>query len=107
MPIQRYTLQLEILVEFRASKDGAVYNWRAKRAYLAVRMARFFCLYICIMIYNMLWSGVHLHLHMCEIISSKMVQRSLFWPSRQRLASERQQGVLNTTGRFAELANQC
>ena len=41
---------------------------------------------------------------MREIISRKMVQRSPFWPSR-RLASERQQGVLNTTGRFAELAN--
>ena len=41
---------------------------------------------------------------MREIISRKMVQRSPFWPSR-RLVLERQQSVLNTTGRFAELAN--
>ena len=65
--------------------------------YLVVRMARFFCLYI----YIYVSSGVHLHLRMREIISRKMVQRSPFW----RLASERQQGVFNTTGRFAELAN--
>ena len=41
---------------------------------------------------------------MREMFSRKMVQRSPFGPLRQRLASERQQGVLNTTGRFAELA---
>ena len=54
-------------------------------------------------VYNMP-PAVHLHLRMREIISRKIVQRSPLWPSRQRFASERQQGVLNMTGRFAELA---
>ena len=62
------------------------YNWRAKRAYLVVRMARFFCLYI---IYIYVSTGVHLHLRMRENGSKVTV-----------LAK-----CINTTGRFAELAN--
>ena len=38
-------------------------------------------------------AGGHLHLRMREMISRKMVQRSPFWPYRQRYASERQQQV--------------
>ena len=60
--------------------------------------------FTCIYIYMYIVGQVHiLHMRMREIISRKMVQRSPFWLSRQRFASERQQGV-NTTGRFAELA---
>ena len=57
-----------------------LYNWRAKRAYLVVRMARFFYIYI----YIYVGTAHTVLVRMREMFSRKMVQRSPFGPSRQR-----------------------
>ena len=66
-----------------------LYNWRAKRAYLRFIMGRrTFYICACVKLFHVKWFKGH-----------RLAPRS-----RQRFASERQQCVVNTTGRFAELA---